>query len=352
MLEVLTLRNFQKWKKLVVEFGQITTLVGQSDVGKSSVLRAIRLVCRNAPGGLGVVRHGQHRTRVSLVVDGRTVERTRGEKDNTYVLDRQVHKALGQGAGGIPTAVASALMVEDINLQNQHDAPFWFADTPGQVSKALNRIVNLDVIDRTLTKAASTVRQAQAVEEVTTARVKEAEEAVKKLEWVRGFDKAMSAVVSARDAVAEADNKVGRLESLLGQHAEAVAEKRRYAKVWKAFADVEGLADIARRVDLDYQLFKNLLRAHRVEVERGKAQIGDFGPVEDARGDGDRIAGDCGRLERLMDQYEQAEERLCQARSEQKEAEKKLGDRCPTCGADWKSSASSRPTCISPKHRR
>lgn len=352
MLEKLTLRQFQCHEKLVVRLGRITTLCGKSDAGKSSTLRAIRLLARNAPGGTAFVHHARRSCRVVIVAEGRKVARTKGEGTNSYHLDGAEYKALGTGSNAVPQAVQNVLRTDDINFQLQHDAPFWFGDTPGQVSKALNRIVNLDVIDTTLAKAATAVRQATAVEEVTATRVKEAEEAVKKLEWVKGFDAALSKVISARDAAAEVDNKCERLETLLVRHAETVAEKKRYSSVWKAFSEVEGLAGIARQMDDDYETLRTLLRAHRAEVERGKAQIGAFGPVEDARGEGDRIAENCGRLERLMDQYKQAEEQLCQARAEQKELEKKLGDRCPSCGATLKSSASSRPTCTYPKRHR
>lgn len=352
MLTRLVLRDFQKWGKLDVRFGRITTLVGPSDSGKSAVLRAVRLVCRNLPAGVAAVRHGRTRLLAKLVVDGKAVTRVKGKAENAYLLDAEEFKALGQGPQGIPRAIAEVLKTDDINFHLQHDPPFWFTDPPGQVSKNLNRIVNLDVIDRVLAKAHQNVRKADAVAEVTADRVKEAEAAVKKLAWVEEFDRQLQGVIVADAKVREYDGRIARLESLLDQYDRATADRKRLKKVADRGATVAAAGAKAAILDERFCRLTILLRGYLLSARDARRPISGWDGVEECRAEADNTADECARLERLVEALTAAEEKVCQLRVEEKELLKHLGSRCPQCGTVLKSSASSRRTCTSAKHRR
>lgn len=143
-LTKLILRNFQRHRKLVLSLSpQVTTIIGDTDAGKSAVLRALRWACRNKPNGTDFVRHGQKRCRVTIQAGEHKVERERGT-DNRYLLDGVELKAFGTD---VPTPVSKVLRLTDINFQLQHDSPFWFTLSPGELAQRLNEIVNLSKID-------------------------------------------------------------------------------------------------------------------------------------------------------------------------------------------------------------
>src|SRR5882672_5355179 len=146
-LQRLILKNFQCHRRRVVNFDPaVTTIVGESDVGKTAILRALRLLCLNRPSGESYLSDGTTAGFVRLLVDGRRIERLRHNK-TVYAVDGARYEAVGAEP---LAAVSKLLRIDRVNFARQLDPHFWFSLTPGQVSKELNSIINLSVIDKAL----------------------------------------------------------------------------------------------------------------------------------------------------------------------------------------------------------
>lgn len=188
MFERLTLRNFQVHKKFVVDLDPVVTFIGDTDVGKSTILRALRWLCLNQPDGNEMINWDANWTRVDLELDnGRLITRKRGSK-NLYWLDGKKFVAFGRA---VPDEIAKVLNVSDLNFQFQHDPLFWLSLNAGQVSKALNQIVNLGSIDTTLSNIASKLRKCRAEVDVSEGRLETAIARKKELAWVPDVDRAV-----------------------------------------------------------------------------------------------------------------------------------------------------------------
>lgn len=183
MFEKLTLKNFQCHKRLNITFGKhVTTIVGPSDVGKSAVIRALKWLVANKPSGDAFRKEGTKQTFVGLKFDGgRKLVRRKGNSTNEMILDDKEYKAFGTD---VPETISDAINISELNFQGQHDSPFWFSETAGQVSRELNAIVNLDVIDSTLKNIASELRKAKSAKEVGEERLREAKEERDNLSYV------------------------------------------------------------------------------------------------------------------------------------------------------------------------
>jgi predicted ATP-dependent endonuclease of OLD family len=73
---------------LEIEFDpNITTIVGDNEAGKTTVIRALRWITHNRPSGEGFHTIGKHKTRVKVFLDGRFATRTKSKTRNTYQLD-------------------------------------------------------------------------------------------------------------------------------------------------------------------------------------------------------------------------------------------------------------------------
>lgn len=178
MLTNLTIKSFQKHKDLVLDLAPVVAITGPTDVGKSSVIRSLRWICQNQPSGDSFIRRGSKETTVELEVDGHIVSRTRGNGTNTYSLDGKVFKAFGSD---VPPEVAQLLNVSDINFQSQHDAPFWFSLSAGEVSRQLNAIVDLGQIDAVLSYLNAAVREANSRKSLCQERLDKARETKRSL---------------------------------------------------------------------------------------------------------------------------------------------------------------------------
>src|SRR5262245_3042552 len=214
MFESLTLKNFQVHRKLAIEFDRrITTIVGESDAGKSAIVRALRWVCLNQTSG-GFRRHGSDNTSVEIKLGNRTVRRTRKKSGNHYHFDRNRFDAV---RSDVPEQIKHALNVQGINFQSQFDSPFWFNDTAGQVSRSLNAIVDLSIIDKTMANISTQLRKAQASYEVTEQRLKAAKEEVESLSWAEECDEELKEVESLEKGLIEVRQKAENLGALVRQ---------------------------------------------------------------------------------------------------------------------------------------
>lgn len=167
MLERLRLENFQCHTKTTVDLAPITVVVGPSDVGKSAVIRAIRWVMTNKPLGDAFIRHGEKSVTVRLKVDGQTITRSKGS-ENLYKLGEKEFKAFKDQP---PTDVTELLNLCDDNFQSQMDPPFWFTLTAGEVARQINRIVDLGIIDESLSFIAAAVRKSRSTVEICIERL-------------------------------------------------------------------------------------------------------------------------------------------------------------------------------------
>ena len=183
MLKRLCLYNFQPWKKLVLDLDPgVNVFVGPTDTGKSSIFRALYWLCRGKPLRNDFMRWGASKFGVKVEVDGHVIKRRKGQGGNYYELDgRRMEGDISRIV--VPDEVAAVLNIDELSFQSQFEPYYLFQQTPGQVSKELNRIINLDLIDRTLGNLATSQRQAKAAVALTGERLAAARERKQALAW-------------------------------------------------------------------------------------------------------------------------------------------------------------------------
>ena len=182
MFKTLYIQNFQTHTKTKIDFSAgVTTIVGPSDIGKSAILRALRWLCLNNPQGSAFITEGEDGAAVKLVVDDTTITRRRTNNENLYRINDQVYKAFGSG---VPDAVQQTLSVTELNFQEQHDSPFWLSLSASEVSRQLNEIVDLSIIDKALSNASKATRHAKKELQICEQRLKKAKQDRDDLEWI------------------------------------------------------------------------------------------------------------------------------------------------------------------------
>ena len=153
MISKLILKSFQAHKSSELEFCPgLNAIVGESDEGKTSIIRALYWASQNKPSGGDFISDFSKRGECSstIVVDGNEVTRFKNKTKNEYRINDQSFKALGKS--GVPDEVSNILQLDELNFQNQMDSPFLLSSSSGEVARYLNDIVNLNVIDDSLKK--------------------------------------------------------------------------------------------------------------------------------------------------------------------------------------------------------
>jgi exonuclease SbcC len=296
MIKSIRLINFQAHEDTEVQFGRITTIVSsENDVGKTTLLRALEWVATNRGKVKAFLRLGAPYVEVILKIGKHIIVRHAGD-ENYYQLDGG--KKLRAFGSGVPDSIAKILNVGEANFQGQLDAPYWFLDSPGRVAKNLNKIINLEVIDRILHEADSNVRKARAKKQDSRDRLAEAKEEKNELSWVKEANDHLGRVISLQEAAASLQEGIDTLERSKAEIEDLERSKHGYKKI--------------------KQLGKDLIELERLEKKARRA------------------GRELKELESLLAEIEDKENESCQLKEKSrglgKELKKLTGGRCPLCG--------------------
>ena len=345
MLERIRLLNFQKHRDLKIRFDpRVTTIVGTSDAGKSSVLRALRWVTRNKPSGDAFVRDGEGQCSVSLWLDDQRITRIKGKgvneirvggKKNGLIPETPCQIGVFEAFGSeLPEPVERLCNLGEVNFQQQHDSPFWFSLSAGQVSKELNTVVNLDVMDRTLANVASALRKARSVADVCSNRVREVEEKQKELEWVPEMVDAHDIMEVLERKSLEVKGKVDETRKILDEaevlEKEACLEIPDLTELQRSREEKEELTEQVRK-------WKNVLNDVEVAEEEVLTEIPDLVELQRCR---DIYVESSNKAKVWKDllfeveyQQEGVEDLRDGVRKIEEELKEEFGDVCPLCGS-------------------
>lgn len=165
MLRELTLHNFQSHENTTIEFSpNVTLITGQSNNGKTAILRSLRWVFDNRPLGDDFIRDNCKDCSVKLVADGFIIERIKNPTMNGYTFlslpaRRGTQKVEFTAIGfKVPEEVSKALNMGEINVQHQLDPYFLVFDSPGEVGNYVNQIMHLDEIEKVVDYISKLIR--------------------------------------------------------------------------------------------------------------------------------------------------------------------------------------------------
>jgi len=145
MFKTLHIQNFQSHKDTLLEFDPgVNVIIGQSDSGKTAILRALKWLITNRPGGDAFRSNWGGDTLINLSMEEGRIQRIKSAKNNMYLLNDQEFKAMGMD---VPEEIKSVLNINEVNLQAQLDRPFLLDDSSGEVAQYFNQIARLDIID-------------------------------------------------------------------------------------------------------------------------------------------------------------------------------------------------------------
>lgn len=328
MLQFLELFNFQKHINYKIEFSpSITTIVGPTGSGKSSILRALEFVAVNRQPRKGTWQRNKNADcKATLGLDGQIITRVKGKTNNTYYLGQNEYKAFGTG---VPEPIAKLLNVSPLNFARQLDNPFWFLDTAGQVSRNLNSIINLEIIDTTLANAASNVKSTKSRLLESERRLNELKQKKDDLKWVVKVDKDLQALELLDKSIQETTQKRFKLADILTKAQRHVITKR---NATQAILDAQKAIQLGQTL-LDISTKQKRLASFIKEYER-LSSIKSPPDIKYLEGQATllkTISNKKDKLTSLVGKIEFLERNLCQLQSSLTEAKSKIPTTCPLC---------------------
>lgn len=153
------IHNFQSHVHTVADlYNDINVLVGTSDSGKSSFMRALKWNLMNSPSGSEFIRVGENEASVSVTwSDGHKVERKRNRtgSKNSYALlkDGVILEEYTGFGGSVPQKILEVTGINldlTFNFANQLESAFLLSDSPKVRAETIGHLEELGRIDQEL----------------------------------------------------------------------------------------------------------------------------------------------------------------------------------------------------------
>jgi exonuclease SbcC len=160
VIESLTLKNFQSHAESSLEFSSgVNVILGDTDSGKTSILRAINWVVTNRPRGSSFIRKGKKSCSVLVQTKTGSVERQKKSSFNGYKIKTlESEGAFTEVGTSVPQEVMPVICLGEINTQSQLSSHFLVGMSAGNISKSLSELLGFEFADglASLVKSGST----------------------------------------------------------------------------------------------------------------------------------------------------------------------------------------------------
>ena len=330
MITKIEIKNFQSHKNTVLEFDKgVNVICGESDNGKSAIIRAIRWVVENQPQGTEKINsrwNGDFKEPLSvkLYTEKGYVERIRDKKHNGYNLCKNGEEVQLDAIGkGVPKEVTEFLNVSDVNFQYQLDPIYLLSKTPGQASQYLNEIVHLDSIDEIMSIADSDKRQLSSEQKIVDADIKKLEEEQKNYEWIDEADnlyirtkKLNSMVNDISTQASELYNSIESYEALESSKMDLTEHNKLVEKIMDII--IPDTDELAKSI-ADYESYGSKV----VDLFEAKKFVNEIDSI---------IITDTKELEDSISQYSELSDNVQRYEKELVELKSSLPSICPLCG--------------------
>jgi DNA repair exonuclease SbcCD ATPase subunit len=247
-IQRIVIQNFQSLKKVDVELGRFTVIVGASSSGKSAFMRAVKALASNVRGS-SMITVGEKSMSIMAHTDENIVTLQRTGATGKYVI---LNKNSGQEekytklAQKVPEDVTAALKIQpvskdqtSINFSGQHDLPYLLGDnvSAAQVARILGDLTNVSTIFEAVREAN---KKKAAANSLINTRDSDFQEILSQVEDFAGLKDRISLVQSAETALDEISSLGGTLQLL----ELTVAAQRQSEALLQGYQELPGIPSL------------------------------------------------------------------------------------------------------------
>lgn len=292
------LKNFQCHGNLDIEFGPgLNAILGDSDCGKTAILRAIRWALFNRPDGQAFKRHGtEGETFVELELDdGIVVRRVRSKRINRYVVTRPGQEPIQFDNFGrdVPDEVIRATGVKpavfrreglaiEISYGGQFSPPFLLTESGLVRAQVLGYVSRTSILDATSRKLNDQVRQLGRDITVGERERDRLDEELARFGDLEEEDRKLTDLEAAAEAAHEEQRRINEV-ARIGRDIDSAVRKlgnwRGQVAKLENLPDVERLSLLSDRVDVGQRLVDGIGRIE-TQLNESRAQLEGTGDID------------------------------------------------------------------------
>jgi len=286
VIKKLRLRGFQSHLYAELEFTPgVNVIVGPTDSGKSSLVRALGWLIFNRPRGDGFVNRLARTCEIAVETDGGAASRSR-KPNNEYVINGASLTAIGTT---VPDDLQTVVHLDDVNFQWQLDPYFLVMESPGAISRYVTEQLGLDTVDIALKSLKGSQARLADQREDLKQTYDESSVELGKLsaldDWVRRLDEAYQ-LGALLDTVAEKRNELDKLSARLDDVSTALvalSDLEEKLDLFEASTLRDQLAEVCRRASSFAARLTELERVESSYVKSGTASDANDAAIEEAK---------------------------------------------------------------------
>ena len=297
-----TLKNFQAHKDTTVQFDRgLNIIVGESNNGKTSILRGILWAIDNQPLGNDFIMAGENDCSVTInFSDGTYIKRGRTVKNTGYYEIRYIDdngKYIDQTYRGftnaVPVEVANVHQMPKVNITkdiethlnvlSQLDGPFLLTESPLVKASAIGRITGTHVIDAAIKESNKTIQSNRKLIKSYSEDLQQKENERKQLPDIKSMEAFTKKYAYIVKYIAKLNDSVIKLNANLQQinqyQQQMIQEKERCERLKKVAAllpVIQTAKDKFNKVMFlhgkltKYQELSLQIEQNQISIERGK----------------------------------------------------------------------------------
>ena len=331
MITRIEIKNFQSHKNTVLDFKSgVNVFCGESDNGKTAIIRAIRWVAENRPLGTDKLNSTWNDTfkddmSVKLwLLDDIWVERIRNKSLNGYRYFRDGKEVTLEATGtDVPQIITDILRLNDVNFQFQMDPPYLLSMSASEASKYFNRIIHLDTIDDTLSVADSDKRSLNSEKKVVEVDINKYKKKLEELEWLDEAENIQIRVDKYNSLIWNKEDSIRNIEASISDYENISFDIKNFDKEDSIISEIESIC-----IE-DYSDFETSIS----DYESLSRKIRNFDKEDSIISEIESICiEDYSDFQYSVLEYIELEESLRKYEALLKPLEESLPDICPLCG--------------------
>jgi len=233
IIKSIHIKNFRSYKDTFIEFHPgFNAITGAGDQGKSNIRKALDWVINNKPDGDDYISYWGDDVDVKLEIGNKTVGRFRNVienkktgkfkfgTENLYTLTGEKEPFRSFGRGKVPEPIKQHLNMSALNMNSQWDNFFLLDKSPPDVARHYNKLVNLEIIDRSISNIASVLKKEKTKLGIEQAQIEKKTEELKEFDWISDAEKDLSKLEKTNNYLkhlnSEWSDLAGKIKTLEG----------------------------------------------------------------------------------------------------------------------------------------
>ena len=258
MIKSLKIENFQSHLNSCLEFSNgINVISGQSNNGKSSILRSLSWVIFNRPLGLSFKSSFSAKkdtVKITINTEADEIVREKNDSINQYKINNAILDTVGSNC---PDEIASVLNFSELNIQSQFEKHFLITESAGEVGRTINGFLKLDDIDALISNISSKITSTNKELEIKKQDLDKLNLSLEKFKDYDLIENLVNQIVEYDSKVKTIENRVKLLSYIV---TEGVRVEAIIASIENQYDGLEEEIKILEKLWLDYNTNSALVK--------------------------------------------------------------------------------------------